>query len=80
MGREGLRMVDVNMYFGVQPAALIPVSDRAKLLLSLPDNVDGVIINDEPQKVLSVFPEDYVMGQTETPPKIVAITGLEVLH
>jgi hypothetical protein len=71
---------DVDMWLGGGVAVMIPVSTRAKELLALPDDVNGVMILGDPSQVLGLFPEDFTFLETEEAPERINITGLVRLH
>ena len=73
-------MIDIAMYFATVPPILIPVSERAIKMLGLPEGVDGILIMDEPENIISAFPADYIVGAATEVPRVVVLAGLEVLH
>ena len=73
--------VDVKLYTVTNPPCMMPVSERAKRMLHLPDGVDGVITTEDPEVALAIVPADFVMEVTNEAPKVVAIIEkLSMLH
>jgi len=64
------------------PPCITPISNRAKKLIQLPDNVEGVIVlNEDPDAVLSAIPGYWIVGnEGETPTVVAIIEELAVLH
>ncbi len=73
---------DIKLCFKTMPPCIIPVSERAKKLIALPDNVDAVILlNTDPDQAMGAIPGHWIIGDEEEPPALVAlIKELEVLH
>lgn len=72
---------DVMLYTVTNPPCMMPVSERAKKMLHLPEGVDGVITTEDPEIALEIVPGDFVMELTDEAPKIVAIIEkLSMLH
>ena len=72
--------VDVALWFGIIPPALIPLSERAKALTNLPPPATALVILEGPEKALKAFPADYVIGETDTMPDFIATASILVLH
>lgn len=59
--------VDILVCYLIQPPALIPLSERAKKVLALPEGVESVIFPvDTAEEVMGLFEEDYVLGLNDT--------------
>ena len=77
--------MDVGLWFATVPPVLVPVSDRAKKMLPLPEGCDGMIVLDEPADIMQRFPDDWTVGEinegnTEKPPHQVLVGQLEGIH
>jgi hypothetical protein len=71
---------DIGIYFGIAPPVMKPLSDRAKEFFSLPEGIEGVLVECHPDQLMKAMPEDYTFEKLESSPKTIAITGLEVLQ
>jgi hypothetical protein len=77
--------VDINLCFLCSPPLIIPVSDRAKARISLPEGVEAALFLEDPaEDVLSVVlaREDWIIGTTDDPPssELIKLMSIKVLH
>ena len=72
--------VDVILCFCTTPPIIVPKSDRAKKLMSLPEGIDGTIVLADAESVLRLFPENYIMADAEGYPKNIIIGEVMQLH
>ena len=54
--------VDVYFWHGCTPPVIVPVSTRAKLLLEIPNGAGGILFQNSPEEVLSLFPPHYTFA------------------
>lgn len=60
---------------------MIPISQRAKDKMQLPEGVDCALFLDDAEKVLSLFGEDYVFEHyTEYEPVMILPCSVQRLH
>lgn len=75
---------DVGIWHLTNPPVIVPLSDRAKEMLKLPEGATGIIYPyDTPDQVLGQFGEDITFKNLETDdyaPVTVAIGNLQTHH
>ena len=65
MFEEGMEL-DIGVVVILNPPVFIPISDRAKKLMKLDDNVQGVVYpHMDPKDVLELFGDQWVVGILE---------------
>lgn len=55
------KKADVGVWHGTTPPAFMPLSERAKAHMSLPEHCDGLLLLEPPERALGSFPADYKM-------------------
>lgn len=72
---------DIGLFFATTPPIVVPLSQRAKDRMRLPEGVDCAIFLEEPEKVLAMFGEDYlVLMLKEYSPKLIKPMSVQRLH
>jgi hypothetical protein len=70
---------DIGFWHGIVPPAIMPLSDRAKEHMDLPEHCDAVVLIDGPDRVLASFPDGYsivAIGRDEGPHTLAVGTTL----
>lgn len=65
--------IDLEMYGGIAPPALVPVSSRAKSLLG----DSPLVILGTPEDLTAKLPDDYMVAMTEVKPEVVRLVAIE---
>ena len=72
------------MWHGCTPPVFTPISERAIAHFDRPEGIDGVMFIDDPEVVLSSFPDDFILvsGDIDETPGVIciAILAQEALH
>jgi hypothetical protein len=77
------RAGDVALYFGTTPPCFRPLSPRAKQLFLdyAAWGADAyIVLGATAEEVLSAFPEDFVITETDIRPDLVLTLMIEALH
>ena len=72
---------DVGLCFLTSPPLIVPISQRAKDRLQLPEGVDCALFMEQAEKVIALFGEDYVfLHLEEYEPKLIMPLSIQRLH
>lgn len=74
---------DIGLSWKTSPPLVVPISQRARDILNLPAGVDcAVFLEEEPERVMSIFPDDLLIISMEEDynPKLIATATIKQLH
>lgn len=75
---------DVGIWHLTNPPVIVPLSDRAKKIMMMPEGVTGVVFPyDAPEAVLGLFGEEFTFKNLEVDdfaPTMVSIGNLQTFH
>jgi hypothetical protein len=77
--------IDINLCFLCSPPLVIPVSDRAKARMCLPDGVEAALFLEDPaENVLDIIAADgdWMIATTDDLPsnELIKLMSIKVLH
>lgn len=76
--------IDVGLCNDTMPPIVVPLSDRAKEKMDLPEGALGALfIDNSAQEFLAVFPSDWICGNIELEygdKDLIVLMSIKVLH
>lgn len=77
--------IDINLCFICTPPLMIPVSDRAKEKMNLPEGVGSAIMLEDLDAIGTLgllCDNDWILGNQDEPPesKLIMLMSTKVLH
>jgi hypothetical protein len=77
--------IDINLCFLCTPPLIIPVSDRAKARMALPEGVEAALFLEDPaENVLSIIVAegDWMIATTDDLPssELIKLMSIKVMH